>query len=384
MASVATHSRAARGGARTTVEHLFSRAGVALNGDRPWDVRVHDARFYERVLAGRSLGFGESYMDGWWECARIDACIARLLSCRLHEGLAWRPGAVWALLRAQLLNLQSRRRAFEVGERHYDLGNDLFEAMLDPRMVYSCAYWRDAADLDAAQEAKLDLVCRKLHLEPGMSLLDVGCGWGSLARFAAERYGVRVTGVTISREQAELAQARCAGLPVEILLQDYRDVDGRFDRIASIGMFEHVGRKNYGVYFATLRRALRPGGLALLHTIGRDRAGRFHGIDPWIEKYIFPNGQLPSMAEILSAVRPHFVVEDCQNIGPDYDRTLMAWHERFNAAWPTLSSRYDDRFRRMWSYYLQCCAACFRVRNTHVWQYVFACPEARGSYLGAR
>ncbi len=385
MTTAATQVRAVRrGAARRVVEDLFSRAGVAVNGDQPWDVHVHDGRFFDRILSGGSLGFGESYMDAWWDCARIDECVARLLRHHVNERVMWNAAAVWAVVRAQILNLQSRRRAFEVGERHYDLGNDLFRAMLDRRMVYSCAYWKDAADLDAAQEAKLDLVCRKLHLRPGMAVLDIGCGWGSLAQFAAERYGVEVTGITVSREQAALARERCQGLPVTIALHDYRDIQGHFDRVVSIGMFEHVGRKNYPTYFETVRRVLKHGGLTLLHTIGLDKASRLRGTDPWIEKYIFPNGQLPSMGEILSAVCPRFVLEDCHNIGPDYDTTLMAWQRNFTAHWDQLSGRYGDRFYRMWSYYLQCCAGMFRARRAHVWQIVFAPPGGQDVYHGVR
>jgi cyclopropane-fatty-acyl-phospholipid synthase len=366
------------------VEEVFGRAGVAVNGDRPWDVRVRDGRFYDRVLSCGSLGFGESYMDGWWECGRLDDCVNRLLRHHANECLMRNLSAMWAICRAQVINLQSKRRAFQVGERHYDLGNELFQAMLDPRMVYSCAYWKDATDLDTAQEAKLDLVCRKLYLRPGMSLLDIGCGWGSLAQFAAERYGVEVTGVTVSKEQAALARERCSGLPVTIELSDYRDIQGRFDRVVSIGMFEHVGRKNYDTYFATVHRVLKPGGLTLLHTIGQNKTSRFRGTDPWIDKYIFPNGQLPSMQEILSASQPYFLLEDCHNIGPDYDTTLMAWHKNFNAHWDRLAHRYDDRFYRMWNYYLLCCAGVFRARRGHVWQLVFAPSGTEGTYSGVR
>jgi len=273
---------------------------------------------------------------------------------------------MWAALSARLFNPQSPGRSFKVGEQHYDIGDDLYARMLDPNMIYSCAYWRDAQTLEDAQEAKLDLVCRKLRLEPGMNVLDIGCGWGGAARFAARHYGVKVTGVTVSRNQARTAAERCKDLPVTILLQDYRSATGRFDRVYSLGMFEHVGFRNYRAYFETVRRVLDPRGLFLLHTIGSNTS--MEANDPWIERYIFPNSLLPSMAQIASSVERLFVVEDWHSFGPYYDRTLLAWHERFCAAWPDLAPRYGERFRRMWEYWLLASAASFRARRIQLWQ----------------
>jgi len=295
-------------------------------------------------------------------------------------------------LRAFVLNLQSGRRALAVGERHYDLGNDLFEAMLGQRLVYSCGYWREAGDLDAAQEAKLDLVCRKLGLRPGMRVLDIGCGWGEALKFAAERYGVTGVGVTISREQAEYARALCAGLPVEIRLQDYHALDGasddsRFDRIFSIGMFEHVGAKNYRAYFEVARRCLRAdevsgGGLFLLHCIGSNVSVRH--TDPWIARYIFPNSMLPSARQVAEASEGLFVMEDWHNFGTDYDRTLQAWRENVEAAWERLPARYDERFRRMWRFYLAASMAAFRARRIQLWQIVYSPHGVPGGYVAPR
>lgn len=360
---------------------LLAHADVRIDGDRPWDIRLRHPDTLARILARGSLGLGESYMDGWWECEQIDEFIARVLRARLDERVGG-AGVMLTALKARLLNLQSERRAWQVGREHYDLGNDLFERMLDPYMAYSCGYWAQATDLAAAQQAKLDLICRKLGLQPGMRLLDIGCGWGSLMRFAAERYGVECIGLTVSQQQAQWGAQKARGLPVRFELTDYRmfNPDGtqRFDRVASVGMFEHVGHKNYATYFALARRSLKNDGLFLLHTIGKNRSGTT--IDPWIEKYIFPNGALPSVAEIAAACEDGFIVEDWHNFGADYDRTLLAWHARFEAAWPELNRRYSERFHRMWRYYLLCCAGTFRARDNQLWQVVLSPRGVAGGY----
>lgn len=350
------------------VTSLLANAGIGVAGQRPFDLKVHDSRFYRRVLRQGSLGLGESYMDGWWDCLAIDSMIARLLQADVDAAFQNNPYFWWQVIRARLFNLQSAHRAYQVADTHYNLGNDLFVAMLDRNLCYSCAYWKGADDLDQAQLNKLDLLCRKLELQPGEQVLDIGCGWGSFAHYAASHYGVRVTGITVSKEQQALARERCQGLPVEIRLQDYRDLDGQFDKIVSIGMFEHVGKKNYPAYFALARRVLKQGGLFALHTIGNDRA--VQATDPWIERYIFPNGKLPTLGDMALAGEPYFLVEDVQNLGPDYDTTLMAWRQRFEAAWPQLHQHYDERFRRMWVYYLSSCAGAFRSGQLQLYQLV--------------
>jgi cyclopropane-fatty-acyl-phospholipid synthase len=249
-------------------------------------------------------------------------------------------------------------------------------------MVYSCAYWKDANNLDDAQEAKLDLICKKLDLHSGSRILDIGCGWGSFARYAAEQYGAEVVGITVSRDQANFARERCAGLPVEIRLQDYRDVEGMFDRIVSVGMFEHVGYKNYRTYMETARRLLKDGGLFLLHTIGRGETRREN--DAWIEKYIFPNSMIPSMKQISAAIEKLFVVEDWHNFSADYDATLMAWFRNFDLNWDSLNEQYDVRFYRMWKYYLLSCAAAFRTRHMQVWQIILSKEGVAGGYRSIR
>lgn len=364
---------------------LLEKAGIRINGQGPADMRIHDPLVYRQVLTRWSLGLGETFMDGLWECDRLDVLFERLLALDLDRnavGVA-RLKLASEMLRHRVLNLQSARRAHQVGERHYDTGNDVFEAMLDERMVYSCAYWgAGARTLDEAQEHKLEMICRKLDLQPGEKLLDIGCGWGGLAKYAAERYGVQVFGVTVSKEQRELALERCKGLPVTIELLDYRKLTGEFDKIASVGMFEHVGPKNYPIYFDTARRLLRPDGAFLLHTIGIDvTAPR---TDPWIDRYIFPNGKLPSAREVATAIEGRFILEDWHNFGRDYDRTLMAWWERFDAAWPRLRDRYGERFYRMWKYYLLCCAGFFRSRQGQLWQLVLTRRERGPMYRSVR
>ena len=360
---------------------LLATADIRVGGGRPWDMRVHHPDTFDRILTRGSLGLGESYMDGWWDCDQVDEFITRILRARLDEQVG-RAGWLWASLKARLTNLQSPHRAWQVGEMHYDLGNDLYEAMLDPSMAYSCGYWPLAQSLAQAQEAKLDLICQKLQLQPGMTLLDIGCGWGSLMLHAARHYRVQCVGLTISKEQARLGMQKAQDLPVRFELVDYRQFnpDGgqRFDRVASIGMFEHVGHKNYRAFFEMARRSLRDEGLFLLHTIGKNRAGA--SIDPWIEKYIFPNGVLPSASEIAFYSEEDFVMEDWHNLGEDYDKTLLAWHARFEAAWPSLQARYGERFYRMWRYYLLCCAGTFRARDNQLWQVVLSPGGRAGGY----
>ena len=352
-------------GLRKRIEKMLAPADVAINGPRPWDIRVRDSRLYSRVFAQGSLGFGEAYMDGWWDSESLDQLIYRLLRAGVKERVKSLTVFV-AALKARLVNCQSLRRAFAVGERHYNIGNELFQEMLDGRMIYSCGYWKRAANLDEAQADKLDLVCRKLHLAEGQRVLDIGCGWGGTARYMAEHYGVEVVGVTISTAQAELAKETCRNLPVEIRVEDYRDLKGCFDRIVSIGMFEHVGYKNYRTYFAKVAELLKEDGLFLLHTIGGNTPAQ--RVDPWFDRYIFPNGMIPSTQQVCTGFEGLFVLEDWHNFGPDYDKTLMAWYDNFSRAWPKLQERYDERFRRMWTYYLLSCAGSFRARDNQVWQ----------------
>ncbi|MDX5423370.1 MAG: cyclopropane fatty acyl phospholipid synthase [Hymenobacteraceae bacterium] len=364
------------------VADILAVADVKINGPDPWDLQVHDERFYGRVLGQGTLGLGESYMDGWWDCERIDEFAFRVLKADLykHAELGWR---AWVkMLLAKVLNMQAKGKAARNAQRHYDIGNRLYQLMLDKRMTYSCGYWKNADNLDQAQENKLDLICRKIRLQPGQRVLDIGCGWGSFAKFAAEKYGAEVVGVTVSREQAALGREMCQGLPVEIRLQDYRDVQEQFDHVVSVGMIEHVGYRNYRTYMQTAARCLRDDGLFLLHTIG----GNFSrtSSDPFTNTYIFPNSLLPSIKQLGAATEKIFFMEDWHNFGPYYDPTLMAWFQNFDSNWEQLQGEYGERFYRMWKYYLLSSAGSFRSRNNQLWQIVLTKKRIVGGYEPVR
>ena len=359
--------------AKRAILELMEKADIQVDGTRPWDLRVHNEALYGRVLTDSSLALGESYMDGWWDCEAIDELVTRVLTSDIQKELRPSLGLLWFGLRAVVTNRQRRGRAFNIGKHHYDLGNELYEVMLDREMNYSCGFWKDAKSLDEAQEAKLDLICRKIGLAKGMRVLDIGCGWGGFARHASERYGAEVVGITVSQEQAELARKRCEGLPVEIRLQDYREVHERFDRIVSIGMIEHVGYKNYRRYMEVAARCIAADGIFLLHTIGTNISE--HIGDPWTDKYIFPDGMLPSVPQLGTAAEGLFRMEDWHNFGHYYDRTLLAWDRNFTAGWEQMKDKYDERFYRMWRYYLLSSAASFRSRRNQLWQIVYT-PNA--------
>lgn len=365
----------------TFFANLLSHANIRLNGDQLWDIKVYNKKFFGRVLRDPSMGLGESYMEGWWDCDQIDEMISRIFRSRLDEKVSGNILFNFRFLKHILLNLQSKQRAFEIGEKHYDIGNDLYTHMLDKRMVYTCGYWKNATDLDEAQEHKLDLVCKKIGLKSGDKVLDIGCGWGSFAKYAAEKYGAYVVGITVSKEQVILGRKMCKGLPVEIRLQDYRDVDEPFDHIVSLGMIEHVGYKNYRTYMQVANRCLKDDGLFLLHTIGRKKPGK---MDPWIIKYIFPNSMLPALEQLVKARDDLFVIEDLHNFSADYDKTLMAWHHNFETHWDLLEQKYGERFYRMWRYYLLTCAGAFRSRINQLWQIVLSKHGIEGGYTSIR
>jgi cyclopropane-fatty-acyl-phospholipid synthase len=368
---------------KTIAEDVLSLAGVKINGTNPWDIRVIDEEFYRRAVTEGELGVGESYMDTWWEADKIDEFIFHILNARLDEKVRQKLSILLKLFTAKLYNMQSKRRAFIVGEKHYDLGNDLFQNMLDKRMNYSCAYWKDAETLDVAQENKLELICRKIYLKPGMHVLDIGCGWSAFGKYAAEKYDIKVTGITVSKEQAQLGKKLCEGLPVDIQLMDYRDLNGKFDRIVSVGMIEHVGYKNYKTFFDIANKCLNDDGLFLLHTIGTNKSEDSLGL--WSEKYIFPNGMLPSIAQLGKAIENKFIMEDWHSFGQDYDKTLMAWYNNFDKTWEKIKDKYSERFYRMWKYFLLSSAGSFRSRKkSQLWQIVLSKDGVKGGYEPVR
>lgn len=371
--------------------YLAESAGIRIRSDfdekRPCDIVLNDSRFFKQVFARGSMGLGESYMRGYWDCLALDEFFYHLIKSLNHgRNRQWYMPFIFSGLGVRQLwwhfRSKMRRDPYYIGEHHYDTGNLLFELMLGDTMAYSCGYWRQAETLDEAQNAKYDLICRKLDLQPGMRILDIGCGWGSFAAYAAKFYKVEVVGITVSQKQVDFAQKKYRQLPVLIKLQDYRLVEGIFDRIVSIGMFEHVGKKHYKDFFAAVSRCLADDGVFLLHTIGSNRPVVFN--DPWIDKYIFPGGYIPSASQIMPQAQSYFVMEDWHNFGLDYDKTLMAWYKNFKMNWIKISGLYSDEFYRMWEYYLLSCAGLFRARGKQLWQIVFRKSQAKGTYVTAR
>ncbi len=363
------------------IEKLLNECGITINGDKPYDIQVHNEKLYTRVLREGSLGLGESYMDGWWDCERLDEFFNKIIRAGIDRKIRHNWKILLRMAWYSLFHIDSKK-AFEVGEKHYDVGNDLYKAMLDKRLTYTCGYWKNAKNLDEAQEAKLDLICRKIGLKKGQKLLDIGSGWGSFIKFATEKYAVEATGITVSKEQKKLADKLNVGLNAKTRIQDYRDLNEKFDHIVSIGMFEHVGRKSYRKFMEVVHRSLKDDGLFLLHTIGGNRS--IIAGDPWIEKYIFPNGMLPSIKQIAKSVEGLFVIEDIHNFGADYDKTLMEWHKNFVNGWEGIKKDYDERFYRMWTYYLLLCAGSFRARKNQLWQIVLSKKGVEGGYKSIR
>jgi len=367
---------------RDNLERLLEGTDINFNGNNPWDIRVYNADLYQRILTQGSLGLGEAYMDEWWDCHQLDELFHKICLAHLENKVVVDPQTFINRLWGLVTNRQSRQLAPELIKWHYDIGNDLYSAMLDKRLTYSCGYWKDAKTLDEAQEHKFDLICRKLGFQAGQKILDIGCGWGSFMKYAAEKYQVSCVGVTLSAEQHALGQALCRDLPIDIRLVDYRELNESFDHIVSIGMFEHVGYKNYSEYMRVVRRCLKDDGLFLLHTIGGSKS--VITVDAWMGKYIFPESMLPSIKQIAKAAEKKLVIEDLHNFGADYDKTLMCWFENFSRNWQTIIDNYDHRFFLMWKYYLLSCAGAFRARDNQLWQIVFSKNGVPGGYTSVR
>ena len=363
-------------GSKQIIESILQKGGITINGDNPYDIEVHDDRFYNRLIRKGNLGLGEAYMDKWWDVEKLDDFYYRVLRYGLEKGV----GESWAKtisdIQSFFFNMQDRIRSKIVIKKHYDVGNDLYMSFLDPYNQYTCGYFQNTDDLNKAQENKLELICKKLELQKSDHVLDIGCGWGGFAKFAAERYGCHVTGITISKAQLNYARDYCKGLPVSLKKMDYRDLSEKFDKILICGMIEHVGYKNYHRIMKIVHRSLKDSGRFLLHTIGNKTSSK--STDPWISKYIFPNSLLPSMKQISEAVEGLFVMEDWQNFGAYYDQTLLAWYDNFKQNWDGLKSKYGERFFRMWEYYLLTCAGSFRARENQLWQIVFSPKGQQG------
>ena len=355
--------------AKEEVKRLLKIADIEIDGKRDSDITIHDERIYKRVLSEANMGLGEGYMDGWWTTKSIDKFIYKIMKSNLKDHIKITPSIIKLYLRAKLSNKQ-KSRALNIGEWHYDIGNDLYKSMLDNYMQYSCAYFKGTEDLEKAQINKMDLICKKLQLKKGETLLDIGCGWGGLLNYAAKKYGIKGLGITVSKEQAKIANERNKGLPVEIKVVDYRKINQKFDKIVSVGMIEHVGPKNYKEYMKTASNCLKEKGLFLLHTIGGKKSNSSG--EAWMDKYIFPDGVIPSVKQLSKAVEKYFIIEDLHNFGAYYDKTLLVWNKNFQKSWKKLSKKYDERFKRMWEYYILSCAGSFRARHLQLWQIVLS------------
>lgn len=371
---------------------LFSKflesAGVQVDGSKPYDVRIHRDDFFKQLKYNPPLVAGESYVQGDWDCSQLDELFYRICRNNLDAKFYYKSHVVLFSILGSLINLQSHVRSKKVAEIHYNLGNEFYRMMLGSSMAYTCAYWKNAKNLDEAQHNKFDLVCRKIDLRPGDKVLELGCGWGSLAKFMAEKYGCEVVAVNISTEQVRHAQEICKNLPVKIYLSDYRDAhiynpeNKLFDKVVSVGLCEHIGHRNYNVFLETARRNMKEDGLFLLHTIGKNDSTYF--VDPWINKYIFPNGMLPSIKLLGNAMENLFVLEDLHNFGADYDKTLMAWYKNCEENWDRIEPKQSETFRRLWNYYLLSCAGAFRARAMQLWQMVLSPKGVPGGYVSIR
>jgi cyclopropane-fatty-acyl-phospholipid synthase len=361
---------------------LLKDGGITVDGPNPWDIQIHNQGVWNRVFAQGSLGFGEAYMDGWWDAEDLAEFFNKVLTSGVADKLKITPNLIWQIVQAKLLNMQSIERSRRVAQMHYNQ-TEAYKASLDDRMTGSCGYWPEGVtNVNEAQEAKLDLVCRKIGLKPGQRVWDIGCGWGAFMGFAAEKYGAECVGVTVSPDQAAYGRERYKALPIEFQVKDYREFDGKTDHVVSMGMFEHVGHKNYRTYFEKARQVIKDDGLFMMHTVGSQWST--NTIDPWLEKYIFPGGVIPSMAQIGKAIDGLWSVVDVHNIGPHYDKTLVAWYENFEKKWTRRNTPDDVRFYRLWKYYLLCCAGGFRARVLQVWQFVLSPTGVPEGYKFAR
>jgi len=363
--------------AKRIITDLFSQAGVTLDGSNPWDIQLHDDRFYRSAMRG-SLGFGESYMEGIWDVDSIDALFRRIIRMNITRSSLVSINRLYLNIKSRLTNLQTRLGSLAIAETHYDLDHRLYELFLGPYNQYTCCFFNKAQTLPEAEIEKLEMICDKLDLREGDKVLDIGCGWGGFARYAAETRGCRVTGVSISKEQIAYARRYTEGLPVDIINCDYRDLPerfdaGHFDKVVIIGMIEHVGYKNYRKLVNIVHRAIKDDGMFLLHTIGN--SSRTTVGDPWMEKYIFRNSMLPAMSQLADAFEGVFVVQDWENYGHYYAPTLAAWQNNFETNWPQIEAietehRFDEKFRRMFNYYFLSCKAGFETDHINLWQIV--------------
>ena len=351
------------------------------DGEGEVTIRVAEERFFRRVLTEGNLGLGEAFMDGDFtvEKGSLERFLEILLRSRLDRKIKAKPGAAARILLMRTAD-HLRGKAHNV-QRHYDLGDDLFESFLDSTLSYSCGYAKDPGDdIETLQDNKLHRICQKLRLAEGERLLDIGCGYGGVLIHAAKHYGARGVGVTLSKNHCRSGQAAAAAAGVadrvEIRFADFNDVTGEFDKVVSVGMMEHVPRGEYRPYFSKIAEVLTPGGLGLVHTVGANSATNEH--DPFTQKYIFPNSNQPRLSEIATGLEKHgLAILDVENMIRHYAYTATRWLENFRANRGRLdASRYDQAFQRMWEYYLACCVAAGYASDSALYQVLFTSDYA--------
>ncbi len=362
-------------GTLTVIDASGARHSFSGSSDGPKvTIRLHDRAIEWRLLFDAELAVGEAYMDGRLtieEGSLYDLLELLMGNVARNDRRGW---VRWVQGGLNFLRFAYDRNPIWRAKRniahHYDLSGELYELFLDSEREYTCAYFpHPDCDLEEAQRAKERHIAAKLLLEPGMKVLDMGCGWGALGRYLARTFGVDVTGVTLSKEQVAYAneRARREGLAdrCRFLYQDYREVQGRFDRIVSVGMLEHVGRAHYGELFAKIKELLTPDGVVLIHSMGH--MGGPHFPNPWIRKYIFPGGYIPALSEVIPALeRSGLWLTDCEILRLHYAETLRLWREKFNRNRARIREIYDERFCRMWEFYLIGSELSFRVGDIMV------------------
>ena len=339
------------------------------------EIIIKNDIFFNKLLDRGELGLAESYMDGDWESNDLGNLLKKLMFYQdILESKAKYQTINFLYLKIfstyeSFFNTNTLIKSPENIQKHYDVGNDLYNKMLGTTMQYTCAYFnKDDMTLDEAQESKMDLIAKKLDLKEGMDVIDIGCGFGSMANYLAKKYKVKVTGVTLSPEQKNFSDEYFGNENVSIEVKDYRLVRGKFDRVYSVGMFEHIGSKNYKEYFDKCYDLLKDDGIMFCHTMGISRPN-YHQNEYFASKYIFPEGELPDMLNLTEGYSEKWRLEDFQNIGISYSKTFDAWRENIGN-WETLEG-YDERFKRMWEYYLHLFAENFRCQNFLLFQNVF-------------
>jgi len=361
----------------TGVAHAFGKKGTGPEGT----MIINNPEFYDRVISQGSLGLGESYMEGWWDAKDNDiaSCIGPMLCNELYNTIRVSPSLLLSAVATRILANGSRSRSKANIQQHYDVGNDFYELFLDTNMAYTCGYQKDKNDtIEQMQDQKHERVARKLGLKPGEHIVDLGCGFGGMLRYGAKHFGISGVGVTLSEGQHEWGNNKIKeeGLQdnIHIDLKDYRDMTGSFDHVVSIGLAEHTWQRGYETFIGKVSDLLKDGGVGLVHTIG-STAAPHETTDAWINRYIFPDGRLPRLEELIEEMRrAGLTVGHVENLKLHYAETLRHWKEKFNrnrTAIKAIGPEYNEEFLRMWDYYLQVCEAAFRYGELQLYQILF-------------